>query len=345
MRPAERIKRLIKNARIQINPEVKTSALKELINELEKPKTIRSAGTKPNMWRIIMKSRIAKWAAVTIFIMAIIGLHQFNSTIKGTSIVWADVAERLERVSSYKAQSSYVFNEIGKEESIIKGDGFEYFSPDHGYMEKSYWDGELGMLIYGLFSEKSVLIVLPQNKNYIRFELNDEILAMIEYMNPANTDGIMKLFGSERCIKLGRKEVDGKIAEGFEVKDVKVFSRVPRILFQLESIDIRLWVNDETLLPIKVELEGLVGKGLLTMFKDFRGKRVTYNIEYDAEIDESVFDPNIPDDYILIDPANITEKAELVMLGILPFGAVMITYKHFKNKRLNVSNIADSPAK
>ncbi|MBL7153816.1 MAG: hypothetical protein ISS79_08865 [Phycisphaerae bacterium] len=342
MRPAENIKRLVKNARIQIDPEVKTSALKEIINELERSKITGLADPKVNILRMIMKSKITKLTVAAIFIIAIIGLHQFNSSIRGTSIVWADVAERLEKVSSYKAQSSYVFNEVGKEESVIKGDGFEYFSPDHGYMEKSYWDGELGMLIYGLFSEKSVLIVFPQNKQYYRFELNEEILAMIEYMNPANTGGIMKLFGSERCIELGSREVDGKIAEGFEVKDVRVFSRVPRILFQLENIDIRLWVNNETLLPIKVELEGLVGKGLLTMFKDFRGKRVMYNIEYDAEIDESIFDPNIPDDYKLIDPGNIAEKAEIVMLGILPFSAVMVTYKHFKEKIRNRISIAGS---
>ena len=50
MRPAENIKRLIKNARIQINPEVKKSALKELINELQRSKNIGLAGTKLNIW-------------------------------------------------------------------------------------------------------------------------------------------------------------------------------------------------------------------------------------------------------------------------------------------------------
>ncbi len=107
----------------------------------------------------------------------------------------------------------------------------------------------------------------------------------------------------------------------------------------------RLWVNPETLLPIEVEAEGLVGKGFLTGFKDLHGKEVVYDIEYDVEIDETIFEPNIPDDYMLIDPANIAEKAELTMLGILPFGATIITYKHFKKKRRNVSNIADSSPK
>ena len=147
MRPAENIKRRVKNAIIIINPEIKKTALKELIDELEKPKMIRSAGTKPNMWRIIMKSRITKIAAAMI-ILVIIVLHQFNSSINGTSIVWADVAERLEKVSSYKAQARRVLTEVGQEEPFFECEILRYFSPDHGSVEESYDDGKLVMLAY-----------------------------------------------------------------------------------------------------------------------------------------------------------------------------------------------------
>jgi outer membrane lipoprotein-sorting protein len=331
MRPAENIKRLIKNARIKINPEVKKSALKELINELERSKITGLAGPKLNIWRIIMKSRINKIAAAVIIIV-IIGLHQFNSSIKGTSIVWADVAERLEKVSSYKAQAHRVLTETGQEEPFFECEILRYFSPDHGSVEESYEDGELVMLAYCSIAEKAALIVFPQNKMYWRFDLNEELLSVVEYTNPANTDGIMKLFGSERCTRLGSREIDGVTTEGFEVKDVKLLSQVPRYLLHPEDINIRLWVNEETLLPTRIEGEGFVGKGLMTGFKEFKYEEVMHSIEYDVEIDESIFDPNIPEDYILIDPANITEKAELVMLCILPFNAAMIAYEHFKKK-------------
>jgi hypothetical protein len=161
-------------------------------------------------------------------------------------------------------------------------------------------------------------------------------------MNPANTEGIMKLFGSERCTRLGKREIDGVRTEGFEVKDVKIFSQVPRILLHVEDINIRLWVNEETLLPIRIEGEGFF-TGLMTLFKKCRYEEVMYDIEYDAEIEESIFDPNIPDDYKLIDPANIAGKAELVMLGILPFSASMVAYKHVKKKRRNESHSAATP--
>lgn len=344
MRPAENIKQTIKNARIKINPEIKKSSLKELINELKRSEITALAGPKPSLWRIIMKSKITKFAAAAVFIITIIGLHEFNSSIKGTSVAWADVAERLQKVSSYKAKARRVLTEVGRQEPFFEGDILRYFSPDHGSVEESYEDGKLVMLAYCSISQQAALIVFPLNKVYCRFDLNEELMSVVEYFNPANTEGITKEFGSERCVKLGRREIDGVMTQGFEVKDVKIFSHVPPLLLRVEDINIRVWVDEQTLLPIRVEGEGFF-TGLMTLFKKCRYKEVMHSIEYDAQIDDSIFDPNIPDDYMLIDPANITEKAELAMLCIVPFSVSVVAYKHFKKKKPKVSNTADSPQK
>ncbi len=345
MRPAESIKKTIKNARIKINPEVKKSALRELITELQKSKTTGLAGPRLSLWRIIIKSKITKIAAAAVFIIAIIGLHEINSSFRGTSVAWADVAERLGKVRSYKAKARRVLTEVGQEEPFFEGDILRYFSPDHGSVEESYEDGKLVMLAYCSIAEQAALIVFPPPlKMYCRFDLNEELLSVVEYFNPANTEGIMKEFGSQRCVKLGRREIDGVMAQGFEVKDVKIFSHVPPLLLRVEDINIRMWVDEETLLPIRVEGEGFF-TGLMTLFKKCTYHEVMHSIEYDVEINDSIFDPNIPDDYILIDPANITEKAEMAMLCIVPFSASIVAYKHIKKKKLNVSNTADSPHK
>lgn len=293
----------------------------------------------PEILKQIMKCRITKFAAASVFIVVITGLHQFSNSIRSTSIAWADVAQKLEKVSSYKAQARRVLTEAGQEEPFFQCEIFRYFSPAYGSIEKSYVDDELVMLAYCSISKKLALIVLPLDKVYYRFDLNEDLLSLIKYINPANIDGIIKLFGSEKCSRLGSRNIDGVTSEGFEIKDVNIFSHVPRFLLRPEDINIRLWVNEETLLPIKIEGDGFIGKGLMTGFKNFRYKEVMYDIEYDVEIDESIFEPNIPDDYMLIDPADIAEKAELVMLGILPVSAVTITYKHF-NKRRNEFNIS-----
>ncbi len=315
----------------------------DLIEKLDKnesatsppPKTIKAG------WGKIIRNPLIKFAVATVFIIVITGLHQFNISIKGTSVVWADVAERLKNVSSYKSQGRRVLTEVGQEEPFFQCEILRYFSPEHGSIEESYENGELVMLAYCSISEKLALIILPKNKLYFRFELNEELLSVVEYTNPANTDGMTKLFGSERCTRLGSRKFDDVSAEGFEVKDVKVLSQVPQFLLHTKGFDIRMWVNRETLLPIRVEGEGFVNKSLMSGLKDFKYEEVMLNIEYDVQIDESIFEPNIPDDYILIDPANLAEKSELTMLGIVPCGAVIIVYKNIK-KRRNVKYAVDN---
>jgi len=71
MRPAENIKRLIKNAKIKINPKVKSAALEELINELEKSKQSKPT-SRPDIWRIIMKKPITKLAAAAVLVVAVL---------------------------------------------------------------------------------------------------------------------------------------------------------------------------------------------------------------------------------------------------------------------------------
>ncbi|MHC4111533.1 MAG: hypothetical protein ACYSUY_10675 [Planctomycetota bacterium] len=336
MRPADNLSKSFKELHVPTSTQLDEIVYNEISRATGKTENGKPDQPVLGIFSAITKMKFMKLAAAAIFIAALIGLHEFRNSIKGTSVAWADVAERLEKVSSYKSKATRVLTEVGQEEPFFEGEILRYFHPDYGSVEESYDDGKLVMQAYCSMSEKAVLIVFTGNKVYCRFDFNEELMSLVEFANPANTDGITKLFGSERCTKLGKREIDGVRTEGFEVKDVKLFSQVPRFLLHVEDINIRLWVNEETLLPIRIEGEGFF-TGLMTLFKNCRYQEVMYDIEYDVEIDESIFDPNIPDDYILIDPASITGKAELTMLGILPFSASMITYKHFKKKRRNKS--------
>ncbi|MHC4756591.1 MAG: hypothetical protein ACYTBP_15770 [Planctomycetota bacterium] len=206
MRPADNIEKLINKLRVEPRADMSKRNLDDALAAHKK--VIGSASSRPTIWRIIMKSRITRISAAVI-IIAIIGLHQFSNSINGTSVVWADVAKKLEKVSSYKAKADRAFTETGQEEPFFECEILRYFSPDHGSVEESYEDGELVMLAYCSIAEKAAIVVLSDLKMYFRFDLNEELLSVTEYMNPANTDGIMKLFGSERCIRLGNREIDG----------------------------------------------------------------------------------------------------------------------------------------
>ncbi len=99
MRSAEKIKQLINNAKIKINPEVKTVALTVLTKELEKSKINNLASTQPIIWRLIMKSKITKLATAAVIIIAVmIGINQLGGSIDPASVAWGNVVTRVDRL-------------------------------------------------------------------------------------------------------------------------------------------------------------------------------------------------------------------------------------------------------
>lgn len=77
MRSGEYIKRLIENAKIKINPEIKQAALSELVKELEKDTKNNSAQIEPDTGRIIMNSKIMKLAAAASFCIIFLLINVF----------------------------------------------------------------------------------------------------------------------------------------------------------------------------------------------------------------------------------------------------------------------------
>ncbi len=98
MRPAENIRRLIKNASIKTSPEVNRAVLKGLLAELDKSKSTHSAARQPTIGRIIMKSRMTKPATAAVIIIGImIVMNFFGGSPDGATVAWAELVQRVER--------------------------------------------------------------------------------------------------------------------------------------------------------------------------------------------------------------------------------------------------------
>ncbi len=82
MRPTKNIKRLIRNTGIKTNPEVNEAVLKGLLSELDKSGSNSLAANQPNIWRIIMKSRIAKLAvAAALITVAVFSISVLDNLV------------------------------------------------------------------------------------------------------------------------------------------------------------------------------------------------------------------------------------------------------------------------
>jgi len=288
MKSVKDIKQSIRKLKVDSSHEIHGRVLHKLLTVLDKSKN-HSAVQQPIIWRIIMKSKITKFAVAAVIIIAIVaGINQLGGSIDPASVAWAAVAERVEEIQNY------VFRMRQTETSgPVKG-GFEfvtetemimYNSSQHGNKTESYRNGELITRSFLLLQEKEFIGVCPPAKMYERRSLSEAQLREMDQMSPRK---IVSRFMSADYKALGPETIDGIEVEGVEVDDPKVLKENPP---PLESFAARLWVDVETELPVWLELE-FVPKGSTNTTK-----MVVDEFVWDVQFDASEFEPNIPADY------------------------------------------------
>ncbi len=91
MKSIKNIKQLIKKFHVTTNAKMDQKVREDVLEVIRKSKQTPSALTQPNIWRIIMKNRITKLAAVAVIIIAVlIGINQFGGSIGGDSVAFGD---------------------------------------------------------------------------------------------------------------------------------------------------------------------------------------------------------------------------------------------------------------
>jgi len=99
MKPAEKIEQLIKKSRYKANPETYDKALGSFLQAVDVHEKQKSAQTEPNIWRIIMKSKITKLTAAAVIIIAImLGMYVMTGSFDGTSITMAQVRQAMQNI-------------------------------------------------------------------------------------------------------------------------------------------------------------------------------------------------------------------------------------------------------
>lgn len=281
MKSAESIKRLIENAKIKTNPDVKKAALSELINELDRTKD-NPAKISPDKGRIIMNNRLIKLAAAAIIIVAaIIGINQFS----GGSAAFGDVL-------GYIQKHSYTFDLEGLTMKPIHAMVYELGRMrvdfpalmDVGNMS-SITDFNTGQTLL-LFHEDKTAVLKKEpalNKN----TGTDETIALC-------TRPIAELWnvldGAEEY--LGEKEIEGKRVSGFRiVKEDKNY-----------KYEITLWADYKKGFPYMVETAAKsLSQSSLTITTTMK------NFNLDAVPDEKIFSLELPQGYTIAYQENLDD--------------------------------------
>lgn len=282
MRPEKNIEKLIKNIGIDTNVKMDKAVLDDVLKALENSKKTKSAAIQPNIWRIIMKSKITKLATAAVIIIGIlIGIHEFGGSIDEATVAWGAVAEKVEQIQTFIFRTTQTGVGIRQAyESML------YYSSKHGKRIDVYKGGGIVMKTYVLPEEKAAIVIMPAGKTYQRTPLTEEQLqAELRDSDPRE---VVKQFMSMEYKKLGRDEIDYVEVEGIEVENPKIMKGM------FENAVGRLWVDVETDLPVLIEIEGVASRGLGQM------KIVVDKLHWDVELEASEFEPNIPADYTVI---------------------------------------------
>ncbi len=227
-----------------------------------------------------MTNSYVKLALAAVVILAVVlGLAEFLGPGGKSGVAWAQVLEKA-------AQAPTVVFDVTTEYSYPQGRkvvlrGKSYRSAEYGDKSEIYCEGKLITIHYWLPRRKVAYQVRPDRNQYARTDLSE---GEADWGSQNDPRSWLKGILSGKYAELGRTTINGKAAEGVECKLGEVAG---------QDIIMRLWVDVQTNLPVRIEHEGL------HMFEgQMRPERwAMENFEWDAQLDESLFEPNIPADY------------------------------------------------
>jgi hypothetical protein len=342
MKSSRQIEKIVGRARAKAgratDERILTDAGVALTNSSHnRPKALRPG---PTIWRFIMENKITRYSAAAVIALTLILvlLNPFG-TSKNSGIVWAEVAQKVGEARTVTHKMKRLAWKPGEEGPSYEVDVIKYASSDFGLVEEQYdKDGRLMHRVYFLKEQNKIVIVFPDTKKYIKFSISEDYFNRLTKLT--SPQGLVDYVTSGQYTELGRGHFDGFEVYGFEIKNVDL-SQIPKeilLIFPVTNLTGRIWVDVETSLPVGIEMDLNIDRGLFTGFQELRAEFIGYDIQWNAELPEGIFEPNIPDDYTEFKvtdfiPAEV--KAGLVGLGIIPAG--FIVWRRLRRKKSIVS--------
>ncbi len=277
--------------------------------------------------------------AAIVALAAAVVLIQPGVRLGGHGVVWAEVVNEVHQMPTAIHREKCVFWEMGQEDPVLEADVILYASEEHGWVEHVFDEkGTLLAEVYFLKETQESIIVSPTEKKYGKLLLPRDWLDRMTGM--LTTRGLVDFFTSGHYTELGRAKFDNYDVEGFEITENTEPNPLPipepiRLVFPAKDMVARLWIDVETSLPVGFEVEFNTDRGLFTGFEKLHCEFRAYDIQWNAELPEGIFEPKIPDDYTeftVTDFIPAEAKAGLVGLSALPVIGIVV-YRRRRRRR------------
>ena len=221
------------------------------------------------------------------------GLYNFSGWC-GHSFLWrADVLQRVEQVQAfmYKMKINMTGNmQPGMPSGETQMEGTITISTEFGMkMEmdmNTVVNGttqKTSQRMYILPVEKKIIMVSPEQKQYVQMEFTEDLLARMKKQNNDPREFLRKIVNCNYT-DIGKSVIDGVEVEGFETTDPAVAGGM------IEDVKITLWVDRKTELPVREEMH-------YKMNEQMQMDGELYDFQWYAQVNADEFKPVIPQDY------------------------------------------------
>lgn len=293
MSSAKKIKKLFAKSEVTVNSKVDHRIVSDALTAIDKSKETTPISAGPNIWRLIMKSRITKIAAAAVIVVAaFVVISQFGSSVDVSSVALAQVARNMEAIHSYTCcMTSWqrpVETPAGAESSQAKEVSMQFwYSDEYGFKMEQCTDGELSLIVCMLNESNEGMRVWPKEKKYVRGQVTDEEQAIMnaQEMDPREW---VNLFLEADYKLLGQEVIDGDTAEGMQVNEPGAIRKSSE-QSPVEDFVAKIWVDVESELPVRLEEE--------YTYNSVRGGGGADQFQWNVEITTADLEPDIPDDY------------------------------------------------
>jgi hypothetical protein len=306
----------------------------------------RSTKTKTfKIWRFIMESKVTRYSAVAVIVLAIT-LVLFGPVWSpgNGGVVLADVQKNVAGIETMIIRGTKTFTYPGEPGRIFEFDGMKcnfdlvkYQSTRFGLVEEGYAEGDLIYRITFNIPENQTLILLPKYKKCLKFTSMEAVAKAME--NFATPNGILNLLLTSNYKELGRDKLDGIEVEAFEFQDTKPIKELlPKTVFDIQTFKGKVWIGIKEQLPLRVEGDLVIDKCFMSMFHDLNLHEINTFGDFNIELDENIFNTTPPEGYTELTLSDILKvvpaeaKAGAAAVGIIPAG--LVVWRRRRKKKL-----------
>lgn len=295
----ERISKSINGGKVEFDFESWKSKNPEAIKALQAIYTDSSAKSttkNSNLWRMIMKSQIIKFAAAAVLILAVF-FGFFNTGNQSVSL--AGVLGKMQLVNAFMYKLNMVTTgnmQPGMPSGPSNIESTILISNQYGMrmdnnIEMASMGLKMNQQIYIVPEDKSIYVIMPEQKMYMTMEFDE---SWLEEINKESQDprDIVKQVLKCKYTELGKSTIDGIEAEGFETTDPAYTGGM------MGDVKVTLWVDSQTWLPVQMEMN-IKGNEQMQI------EGTMHDFVWDLQVDASEFEPVIPDDYTTPLPGGI----------------------------------------